>query len=283
MLCLEVFKMVLLGMHRSRSHWQGFNTVNRWRFRRPDNFRRPPPPFSTVRSYPGSHHATWINRKNYHSARSLFKEPVKEAAGQEFPSCPYSLNPKCWVAALFSHYRGTNHGLSAAFLCWIFAQWVLTSIIWIIWKGTSWIIAALQQRCGNRLSFSDFMMLLKVFLSIIRTVTCSRLVESACPTVTFGHMICVIRWGCTKMVWISFSALSNYPCCKDHVEEEGIIFLALLKSHDGLQRSPFTSLIASTSPWIFNVLEFCVACLHCTAHDQTYIKSASISWCEWSL
>lgn len=28
--------------------------------------------------------------------------------------------------------------------------------------------------------------------------------------------------------------------------------------------------------WLF------VACVHCTAHDRTYIKSASISWHKWS-
>lgn len=113
-------------------------------------------------------------------------------------------------------------------------------------------------------------------------IACVSSVKSTCPAIKFAYMFCVTnREVCTKTIWISiwisFSALTNYPCCKDHVEEERI------KSHDRLQRGPFTSLIAPTSPQLSNVMDFCLACVHCTAHDQTYIESASISWLKWSL
>lgn len=40
---------------------------------------------------------------------------------------------------------------------------------------------------------------------------------------------------------------------------------------------------SSCPPLISNVMAFCVSCVHCTAPDQTYIKSASISWLKRSL
>lgn len=64
----------------------------------------------------------------------------------------------------------------------------------------------------------------------------------------------------------------NFFCCfdkllspKDHVEEEGIIFLALVKSHDRLQRSPFTNLIGPSPPQISSVVALCA----CTALPMT--------------
>lgn len=101
---------------------------------------------------------------------------------------------------------------------------------------------------------------------------------------TFSYTCSVFsagKFALTRSAFI-FAALTNEPCLKDHVEEEGIIFLAILKSHDRLQRSPFTSLIAAPPSYPMSWLFVSLLCT-CAAPDQAYIKSASISWLKWSL
>lgn len=72
-----------------------------------------------------------------------------------------------------------------------------------------------------------------------------------------------------------FAAFKSLACFKDHVEEEGVIFLAFLKSYDRLQRSPFMNLIAHL---ISSVIAPCVSSVRCMAPVQAHIKPASLTW-----
>lgn len=61
----------------------------------------------------------------------------------------------------------------------------------------------------------------------------------------------------------------SFFCPAYHPEEEGIIFLAVLESHDRLQWSPFTTLIASTPSQISSVM---AAPVHHTTHGPVHIS-----------
>lgn len=76
-------------------------------------------------------------------------------------------------------------------------------------------------------------------------------------------------------IWISFC------CLRDHVEEEGILFLLISKPHDSLQRSLFTSLIPPP-PQISDIIALCVPCWRWAAAWPDAHSATCISWLESS-